>query len=164
MNIDADTLSRFPVKLQDTMPEHTESMSTEMVSAVWQDNKAAHEKDVPWIGALQIDEGNADPVVSEIISAISPENVQAVQQEDQAIKEVMSLKLRKWTPNVRDRRNMNRQTRSLLYEWNKLEMEEGILYKLTDHHKQLVLPEKLKSLVLKALHVMELWDMLVQKK
>lgn len=52
MNIDADTLSRYPVKLQDGMKEHTETMSPEVVSAVWQGSKAVQENNVPWVAAL----------------------------------------------------------------------------------------------------------------
>ncbi|XP_078028971.1 G2/M phase-specific E3 ubiquitin-protein ligase-like [Epinephelus lanceolatus] len=47
---------------------------------------------------------------------------------------------------------MRRETRRLLYEWNKLEVDEGVLYRQTETHKQLVLPEKLKPRVLETLH------------
>lgn len=47
---------------------------------------------------------------------------------------------------------MTRGTKRLIHEWNKLIVEEGILYWLTGNRKQLVLPEKLKPLVLKNLH------------
>lgn len=53
MNTDADTLSRYPVKLQDGMKDHTETMSPEVVSAVWQGSKALQESAVPWVAALQ---------------------------------------------------------------------------------------------------------------
>lgn len=46
---------------------------------------------------------------------------------------------------------MGRQTR-LLFEWNKLEVDNGVLYRKTEQHRQLVLPEKLKSAVLRSLH------------
>lgn len=47
---------------------------------------------------------------------------------------------------------MEIQTRRLLYEFNKLEVDNGILYRKTKQHRQLVLPEQLKPLVLKSLH------------
>ena len=40
MNTDADTLSRYPVDFRDNIKEHTETMSPELVSAVWQGSKA----------------------------------------------------------------------------------------------------------------------------
>lgn len=47
---------------------------------------------------------------------------------------------------------MRKETRRLLYEWNKLEVDDGILYRRTEQHRQLVLPEKWKPMVLKTLH------------
>lgn len=152
MNTDADTLSRYPVNFPDDMKEHTENMSPEIVSAVWQGSKAVQESDVPWVAALQLDVENADMVSSETISRVTPENIGAAQQEDPAIKEVDSLKLQNWTPNGRDKRNMRKETKRLLYEWNRLVVDKGILCRQTEHHKQLVLPEKLKPMVLKTLH------------
>lgn len=45
---------------------------------------------------------------------------------------------------------MSKQTRRLLYEWNKLEVNKGLLYRKTENNKQLVLPEQL--MVLHSLH------------
>lgn len=152
MNTDADTLSRYPLKIQDSMKEHTETMSPEFVSAIWQGSKAVQDSDVPWVAALQLDGGNADVVLPQSISKVTPENICAAQQEDTAIMEVVSLKLKNWTPNEKDKRNMRKETKRLLYEWNKLELDNGILYRQTEQQKQLVLPEKLKPIVLKTLH------------
>lgn len=152
MNADADTLSRYPVNFQEGMKEYTESMSPELVSAVWQGNRAVQENDVPWVAALQLDGEEADVVSPDSISSVTPENIWAAQQEDSATKEVVALKLQNWTPNERDKRNMKKETRRLLYEWNKLVVDNGILYRQTGQHKQLVLPEKLTPMVLKTLH------------
>ena len=64
----------------------------------------------------------------ESTSSVKPDNVCAAQQEDSAIKEVISLKLQHWTPKERDKRNMGKDTKRLLYEWNKLVVDNGILY------------------------------------
>ncbi|KAL7889568.1 hypothetical protein AOLI_G00018260 [Acnodon oligacanthus] len=45
-NIDADTLSRYPVLLQEVMGEFTKSLSPDIVATVWQGNKATEEDDV----------------------------------------------------------------------------------------------------------------------
>ncbi len=152
MNIDADTLSRYPVNLQDGMKEHTETMPPEVVSAVWQGSKAAQESDVPWVAALQLDGENTGVVSPESISSVTPENICAAQQEDPASEEVVSLKLQSWTPNGGHKRNMGKETKRLLYEWNKLVVDNGILYRQIEQHKQLVLPEKLEPMVLKILY------------
>ncbi|CAI5671134.1 unnamed protein product [Oreochromis niloticus] len=151
-NADADMLSRYPVNLQQQMNDHTETVSPEVVSAVWQGTKLVQNDDVPWVAALQLngDDGNAVPHNS--VSGIIPRDIRAAQQADPAIKEVISLKLRAWTPNEKEKKTMSKQTRRLLYEWNKLEVENGLLYRKTNQNRQLVLPEQLKSVVLKSLH------------
>uniref|UniRef100_A0A8C6LSZ5 Gypsy retrotransposon integrase-like protein 1 n=2 Tax=Nothobranchius TaxID=28779 RepID=A0A8C6LSZ5_NOTFU len=151
-NADADMLSRYPVNLQQQMNDHTETVSPEVVSAVWQGTKLVQDDDVPWVAALQLngDDGNAVPHTS--VSDIIPRDITAAQQADPAIKEVISLKLRAWTPNEKEKKTMSKQTRRLLYEWNKLEVENGLLYRKTNQNRQLVLPEQLKSVVLKSLH------------
>lgn len=47
---------------------------------------------------------------------------------------------------------MGRETARLIHEWNTLTLEKGILYRQIGQWKQLVLPNKLKSTVLKHLH------------
>lgn len=91
MNTDADTLSRYPVKRQDDMKEHTETMSLEVVSAVWQGSKAVQESDVPWVAALQLDGGNTEVVSPENISSVTPENLHAAQHRTQPSQETLSF-------------------------------------------------------------------------
>uniref|UniRef100_A0A3P8SQ90 Gypsy retrotransposon integrase-like protein 1 n=1 Tax=Amphiprion percula TaxID=161767 RepID=A0A3P8SQ90_AMPPE len=152
MNTDADTLSRYPLKLQDGMKEHTEIISPEIVSTIWRGSKAAQESDVPWVAALQLSVAHVDAVTPENISGVAPEDMYVAQQEDTDIAEVVSLKLKNWTPNKSDKRNMRKETKRLLFEWNKLEVDDGILYRKTEQHRQLVLPKKLRAIVLKSLH------------
>lgn len=152
MNADADMLPRYPVGLQHQICEHTESVSPEVVSAVWRGTKAVHDNDVPWMAVLQLNRKDESAGVTDSISSVTSENIRAAQQEDPAIKEVVSLKLNSWTPNEKEKRVMGRQTRRLLFEWNKLEVDNGILYRKTEQHRQLVLPDKLRSVVLRSLH------------
>ncbi|KAJ4924263.1 hypothetical protein JOQ06_000503 [Pogonophryne albipinna] len=108
MNVKAD---KSPVVTsQDGMKEHTEMMSPEVVSEIWQGNKAVQESDVPWVAALQLDGGNADILSPENVSTVTPENILAAQREHPAITEVVSLKIQNWTPNERDKRNMRKET------------------------------------------------------
>lgn len=60
LNADADTLSRYPLKLQDHLSEHTETVSPETVSAVWQGSKAVMNSDVLWVAVLQLSSNDND--------------------------------------------------------------------------------------------------------
>lgn len=53
-NVDADTLSRCPVKLQNHLSEYSETMPPEIITAIWQGNKADKDEDVPWVAALEL--------------------------------------------------------------------------------------------------------------
>lgn len=152
MNADADMLSRYPIPFLDHVGEHTETVSPEIVSAVWKGSKAVQDDDVPWAAALQLNSKDDEEVSVGDASTVTPENIKIAQHEDAAIKEVISLKLKGWIPNAEDKRLMKRETRRLLYEWTKLDVVDGILYRQTGQHKQLVLPQKLKPVVLKNLH------------
>lgn len=151
-NADADMLSRHPTKLPQQIDDFTEGMSSEVVSAVWQGSKAAYSNDVPWVAALQLSADDTDVVSSGSTTSITPSDIRTAQQNDPVIKEVVSLKLKGWTPSEKEKRTMSKQTRRLLYEWNKLVVENGVLYRKTEKNKQLVLPEQLRPVVLKSLH------------
>ncbi len=123
-------------------------MSPDVVSAIWQGDKAMQDSNVPWLAALQLHSG-ADETPHEGIPVITPESVRAAQKEDAPICEVINLKKRGWSPNDKDKRRMGRETCRLVHEWNRLTLYKGILYRQTG---QPVLPSKLKPTVLKHLH------------
>ncbi|KAI4875326.1 hypothetical protein NFI96_030093, partial [Prochilodus magdalenae] len=150
-NTDADTLSRYPLKLKDHLKEYTEIMPPEVVSAVWQGGEAVKNQDVPWVAALQLQNGDQEEP-SGSVPLITPEDIRAAQKEDISICEVIRLKKGCWNPNDKDKRQMGQETRRLVHEWNRLKLDKGILYRQTGMRKQLVLPCKLKPLVLKQLH------------
>lgn len=120
-NVDADTLSRQPLKLIEVMGEHTETLSPETVSAVWQGSKAVADSDVPWVAALELNSPGEDVICTEgSISTVNPENITAAQRDDPAICEIITLKEQGWTPNEKNKNNMKKETRRLLFEWTKL--------------------------------------------
>lgn len=110
MNTDADTLSRYPLPLQDSMSDHTGSIPAEVVSAVWQGSKAVLENNVPWVAVLQVDDSCTDDISLGNVHSVQPADIKAAQQEDPVISEVISLKLGNWTPNGKDKRNMAKAT------------------------------------------------------
>lgn len=151
MNADTDMLSRYPVKLHDHMSEYTETMAPDVISAIWQGNKAMKDEDVPWVAAQQLNSPD-DGSSPEGAPVFASEDIQAAQKEDTAISEVINLKKRGWNPNDKDKSQMGRETRRLVHEWNKVKLDKGILYRQSGQQKQLVLPSKLKPVVLKNLH------------
>ncbi len=150
-NTDADTLSRFPLKLQDHIREYSEALPPDVISAIWQGDKAKKEKEVPWVAALQLGYGDED-----LLPASTPMfpsgDIKSAQREDTSICEVITLKERGWYPSDKEKMHMGPTTRRMIHEWNKLRLDEGILYRQTGQHRQLVLPNSLKSLALKHLH------------
>lgn len=150
-NADADMLSRQPLDFRQQMSEYTETVLPEVVSAVWQGSKASQNNDVAWIAALQLS-SNDTGVPTDSVLSMMHKDIKTAQHEDESIREVVSLKLKGWTPDEKEKRTMSKQTRRLLYEWNKLEVSNGLLYRKTEHNKQLVLPEQLRPMVLKSLH------------
>lgn len=149
-NADADMLSRYPLDLQQQIGEYTETVLPQVVLAVWQGSKAVQNNDVPWVAVLHLSSNENESNGS--ILSMTPKDIKTAQQEDESIKEVITLKLKGWTPNEKDKLTMSKRTRRLLYEWKKLEVDNGLLYRTTERNKQLVLPEQLKSMVLKSLH------------
>ncbi|KAL6470998.1 hypothetical protein MHYP_G00196480 [Metynnis hypsauchen] len=105
MNIDADTLSRYPVTLSDNMSEYTEAMSPEIVSAVLQGSNAVQEEDVPWAAAMLFASKDEDLFLG-CVPTVTPRDIKAAQQEDETIREVMKLKERNWKPNRKDKQTM----------------------------------------------------------
>ncbi|KAL2097877.1 hypothetical protein ACEWY4_007084 [Coilia grayii] len=152
MNADADTLSRYPLKLQDHLDEHTQSLSPETVSAVWQGSRAVKDDDVPVAAVLQLSHDSKMDVPINNVASVTPENLKLAQYEDPAIKNMLLRKQSGWIPNHKDKELMTPEERRLLYEWNKLSVENEILYRTSGKYRQLVLPRKLKTVVLKSLH------------
>ena len=151
MDADADTLSRYPVEFQDGMKEHTEIMSPEIcICSLARQQSSTRQWCALGCSLTAWKCQYRCCATSEYFQCYTRKHLQG--RDFKAINEVFSLKLQNWTPNETDKRNIREETRRLLYEWNKLEVDEGILYWQTETHKQLVLPEKLKPMVLKTLH------------
>lgn len=141
--------------LTDHLSDYTEAVPSEVVSAMWQGSKAVVEEEVPWVASLTLSSARdveKEMLEGQMVSLMAPDDVRTSQQDDDSIKEVIKLKKSNWTPNNKEKKVMTRGTRRLVQEWNKLIAEEGILYRHSGNRKQLVLPEKLKPLVLQNLY------------
>lgn len=106
--------------------------------------------DVPWLAALNLHQSD-DDTNTEGTLVITPENISEAQRDDAVICEVINLKMKGWKLNSKDKSQMGRETRRFVTEWKRLTLDRGLLYRQTEHRKQLVLPCKLKQTVLKML-------------
>lgn len=152
-NIDADTLSRIPLDMEAYEAECTEQLSSEAVQATWQGNRVAKQKDVAWIAALHTSSVKDEQLLHNTwMPTISQNELIRAQQEDSVISQVIKWKNENITLTNKVRQEMTGASKKLLYEWNKLHLEGGLLYRQTGERKQLVLPNKYKRLVLEHLH------------
>ena len=152
MNIDADTLSRIPHDIDHYMSTCTEELSQDVVSATWEGGQAAQRKDVAWVAALSASSLDVIPQPCTPLQEISHNELVQAQREDQTIGEIVRLKEVSDTLSDDMRRSVKGTACKLLHEWNRLHLEDGILYRRTPERKQLVLPLKYQSFVLKHLH------------
>lgn len=106
-NVDADTLSRFPVQLQNHVLEYTETLPPETISTRWQGSKAMAEKYVRWMAALHLSSGGDDnPPIT--VPIITPEDIRAAQKEDETINEVITFKRGRINPNDKNNTDESR--------------------------------------------------------
>ncbi|RXN10620.1 Retrovirus-related Pol poly from transposon [Labeo rohita] len=152
-NIDADTLSRIPLDMEAYEAECTEQLPSAAVRATWQGNQAAKQRDVAWIAALHTSSVRDEQLLHNMwIPTISQNELIRAQEEDSVISHVMKCKNENITLTNEVRQEVPGASKKLLYEWNKLYLEGGLLYRRTGERKQLVLPSKYKRLVLECLH------------
>ncbi len=157
-NIDADTLSRCPLDIEQYVSSCSGEMSVEAVCATWEGSQVAKKRDVAWIATLitaqDSDITNTCPELSHhgVLSTIHHSELQRAQKEDPAIREIIKLKENNQTLTREVRRGLHGPAKKLLHEWKKLHIDNGLLYRKTTHQKQLVLPAEFKKKVLKHLH------------
>ncbi len=151
-NGDADTLSRLPLDMGKYEVICTEEFSNEAVRATWDGSQAAERKDVAWVAALNIRSPDPPPQPHCHLPTINHDDLVKAQRDDQAIGKIIELKESntKLTDDIRQ--TVSGATRKLLHEWSKLHLEDDLLYRRTNQHKQLVLPLKHRSIALKYLH------------
>lgn len=151
-NIDADTLSRFPLDMETYGKTCTEDFPDEAVCATWDGSRAAWRKEVPWVAALITSSRGSDQQPYSHLPTISHEDLVKAQKEDSAIGQVREMKASNIMLTDGIRKTVGRDTQKLLHEWSKLRLENDLLYRFAGQKKQLVLPTKYRPLALKYLH------------
>ncbi|KAI7808142.1 hypothetical protein IRJ41_017324 [Triplophysa rosa] len=153
VNIDADTLSRLPLDIEAFELKCTEELPTSIVQAAWDGSRVSGEKDVAWIAALYMStvEDEAQPFHTGL-PTIGRKELVTAQKEDPVISQVRLWKVDGVKPTEEMRRSLTGTSKKFMYEWSKLHVEEGLLYRKTMERKQLVLPSRYKKLALEHLH------------
>lgn len=151
-NIDADTLSRLPLDIEKYEMTCTEELSNEAVRATWDGSQAAERKDVAWVAALNTSAPDSTQQSHRPLQAISHKDLVEAQREDPAINKVIELKESNTKLTDEVRKTVSGATRKLFHEWSRLYIDNDLLYRKTNQHRQLVLPVKYRTLALKHLH------------
>ncbi|KAL1278521.1 hypothetical protein QQF64_025194 [Cirrhinus molitorella] len=150
-NTDADFLSRMPLDVETLLDEYTEEVSYDAVGAAVQSVGLQSEMTAAWSMAISTDD--AFMPQSNIIASLSPAQVRQEQEDDPHIGPVLQCKLSGGKPLHGKLKGFSPQSRCLARELDKLEVDvHGVLWRKTTHRKQLVLPDKNKITVLRALH------------
>lgn len=153
VNIDADTLSRLPLDIEEYTSECTEGLPAGAIQAAWEGSHASKMKDVAWVAALYMSIGEDEPCQPNAwLPTIGQDELIQAQKEDSIISQVRQWKEDGVTLTDEMRGVLTGTNRKLMYEWNKLHLEGGLLYRRTRERKQLVLPSKYKKLALEHLH------------
>lgn len=157
MNQVADTLSRMPLDINDYRKQCTRSTSQDDIEASFAGVTAIQNGQTVWISAITDNQDILD--CEQLMLAdcdgkrVNATELVKAQQADASIAKVIAYKQSKRRPSRRQVRREDPQTRSLLREWTKLELDDdGVLRRRVKSHSQLVLPLKLRNLVYKELH------------
>ena len=159
VNKEADCLSRAPLNIDRFTTLCTESISVMETDAIKKGIEVQSKNEEAWIGSILAQEMEFDCSddcgISPLISAISSStfNMKELQQDDQDIAKVVKFLESGTKPNPNQKSKESETVKKILQQWNKLSLgENGTLYRVTENWKQVVVPSKLKTTVLRELH------------
>lgn len=136
LNVDADTLSRCPFDINSYMGQCSENLSEEAVCAAWEGSRVAQQGEVAWVAALNLI--SHSQTLTEPFPVIEHADLVGEQQNDPVIGKILELKRRAIEMTEDRRRALDKPTRKLSREWNRLHIENDFLYRKTLGRKQLV--------------------------
>lgn len=138
--IDADSLSRMPVDVEELMKQCIEEMCYHAVGTTVQAVELQSESTAAWSMGIFVNsllDYKTSPVVS-----LTPAQLQQDHTSDINVGPVVKLKLSKTKPARQQLKEHSLQRQTLFCELDRLEMDEnGLMWRKTAHRKQLVLPE-----------------------
>ena len=148
-NIDADYLSRHPVgAFEQRLKEENEVIRAEDVGVIFSE---AARKDRLVVGSNSLDlKLFATDVTTppENVPRITREQLSREQMADEIISPIMNAMLENRPVGSVD----SRESKLLAKQRGKLSVEDGVLYRRTATHKQIVLPKILRAVVFRELH------------
>ncbi len=123
-----------------------------VIQAACQGSLVSERKDVAWVAALTISTVDESQQPATLLHTIEQNELIQGQKDEPVISQVRQWK--KYDVTLKDeiRAGLAGTSRKLMYEWNKLHLEGGLLYRRTSERKQFVLPSKYKKLALEHLH------------
>lgn len=152
VNMDADMLSRCPLDIDKFITACTEVLTEEVVRATWEGLQVDQDNDIAWVAALNARQEDVECLFGRRLMTLDHSEVRAAQREDPVVGKVIELKESggEMTPDMM--KTAKGGFKRLLYEWRKLDLQDGLLFRKTNHRSQLVLPAKFKQVALKQLH------------
>lgn len=152
VNMDADMLSRCPLDIDKFITGCTEVLTEEVVRATWEGLQVDQDNDIAWVAALNACQEDVECLFGRRLMMLDHSEVRAAQREDPVVGKVIELKESggEMTPDMM--KTAKGGFKRLLYEWRKLDLQDGLLFRKTNHRSQLVLPAKFKQVALKQLH------------
>jgi len=153
-NIDADTLSRMALDDIAYTESCTEVIPHEVLQTVVCSAKLQEKGTVNWISALSGDPATLASVMSDGGKPSVPQlDVKQAQSADPVINRVRELIQCGLRPTTAEKKKEARDVQLLLHEWNSLSVDkDGILQRCTRSRTQIIIPKKLRSLILKELY------------
>lgn len=147
VNIDTDTLSRFPLSIDQYITECTEELSSETVKATWEGSRAAEQQDVAWLAVLNQSQKDIPKCgFHGFLEEINPDELRETQRKDLDIAEIIKLKESKAVLTSDTRSGARRAVKKLMHEWIKLCMEGGLLFCKTEQRCQFILANQYRCI------------------
>ncbi|KAL1268479.1 hypothetical protein QQF64_033842 [Cirrhinus molitorella] len=139
---------RWVGKLSDFSTLQGAQKSSEIIKTTWEGTRAAEQKDVAWVAALnQAQEDQLENDAGEVLGKLSHDELRKAQRLDTAIGEIIRMK----ESNARITNDMRHRAsgpvKKLMHKWSRLYLEGGLLYRRTEQRRQFVLPAQYKQKV-----------------
>ncbi|KAI7789706.1 hypothetical protein IRJ41_001809 [Triplophysa rosa] len=145
VNVDADMLSRCTLDINKFMTACTEVLNEEVIRATWEGSRVDKENDVAWVAALNARQEEIECQFEGSLMTLDRSELETAQREDPAVGKVIELKEGGKEPTHEMTKAAKGGLKRLLYEWRKLDLQEGLLYRKTNYRTQLSRKQRLSK-------------------
>ena len=146
INIDADSLSRLALDQEGSLKEFSEKVDVGEVKACLGRRQRA------WISSVTWSKNVIPDIVKFNKKPFSLDEMRTSQAKDPSVRRLIELVTEGRWPDTKERKDASSEQRTLMNQFRKLRVERGLLYRVTDRSKQLVLPQVYRKLALDQLH------------